>query len=311
MQGLYQIAGVSRQAAHKHNNNIMLQQTNLNSLMVEVDLLRAEHPGCGIEKMYDTLKPSWIGRDKFIDVFMELGYRVKRKRSYTVTTKPSKTYYPNYIEGMTVTNINMIWQSDITYYKVGDSFYYVVFIEDVYSRRIIGYKVSNHMRAEANLFALNMAFKSRAEDLVGLIHHSDRGSQYIDAEYRSNLTNKGLIISQGHKAQDNAYVERVNGIIKDEYLKYREIYTLMDLKREVKRAVNNYNSKRIHRSLPAKQSPEQFEKQLITLNPAKRSIEKIYSKGNNNKKKDFNSQFKPKEISCHLVKKNVKSVNLI
>jgi putative transposase len=311
MQDLYQIAGISRQAAHKHNSYIMMQRTNLNSLILEVDLLRAEHPGCGVEKMYDTLKPSWIGRDKFIDVFIELGYRVKRKRSYVVTTKPANTYYPNYIEGMTVTDINMVWQSDITYYKVGDRFYYVVFIEDVYSRKIVGYRVSNHMRAEANLFALSMALKSRTGDLKGLIHHSDRGSQYIDAEYRSTLMNKGLTISQGHKAQDNAYVERVNGIIKNEYLKYREIYTLPDLKREVKRAVNNYNLQRIHRSLPAKQSPEQFEKQLITLNPEKRSGEKIYSKGNHIKKKDFDPQFKPKEISCQLVKERVKSVNLI
>lgn len=311
MQDLYQIAGVSRQAAHKHNNYIMMQQAKLSDLIVEVDLLRAEHPGCGVEKMYDALKPTWIGRDKFIDVFMELGYRIKKRRNYVVTTKPSKIYYPNYIEGMTVTDINMVWQSDITYYWVVDRFYYVVFIEDVYSRKIVGYRVSNHMRAEANIYALNMALKSQTRDLRGLVHHSDRGSQYIDTDYRSALTSNGITISQGQKAQDNAYVERVNGIIKDEYLKYREIFTLSDLKREVKRAVNNYNSKRIHRSLPGKQSPEQFEKQLLTLDSENRSIEKIFSKGNYTKKKDINPIFKPREISCQLVKKKVKSVNLI
>ena len=311
MQDLYQIAGVSRQAAHKHNSYVLMQQTNLNSLILEVDLLRSEHPGCGVEKMYDTLKPSWLGRDKFIDVFIELGYRVKWKKRYVVTTTPSTIYYPNYIEGMTVTNINMVWQSDITYYKVGDKFFYVVFIEDVYSRKIVGYRVSNHMRAEANKFALKMAINTRAGDMKGAIHHSDRGSQYIDAGYRMALKNNGFIISQGHKAQDNAYVERVNGIIKDEYLKYREIHSLSDLKREVKQAVNNYNSKRIHRSLPGKQSPDQFEKELITLKPEERNIEKVYSRGNSTKKKDFNSYYKSKEISCQLVKKRVKSVNLI
>ncbi len=118
------------------------------------------------------------------------------------------------------------------------------------------------MRAEANIRALQMAFKTRSCDLGGTIHHSDKGSQYIDKDYLKILNDRGMLISMGLRGQDNAYVERINGIIKNEYLKYWTITSLEELRISLDKAVNHYNSKRIHRSLPGRLSPTKFEEMI-------------------------------------------------
>ena len=142
--------------------------------------------------MYYTLKPSFIGRDKFIDVFMNLGYRLHKRKNYIKTTIASKIYYPNLIKGMQVNAPSTIWQSDITYIRIKDVFYYAVFIIDVYTKKIVGYHVSDNMRAQANIEALKMAFKYNTPPLI---HHSDRGSQYTYKGYIQLLKNKGVNIS--------------------------------------------------------------------------------------------------------------------
>ena len=93
-------------------------------LVLEADELREDHPGCGVEKMYHTLKPDFIGRDRFVELMMELGYRLKRKKNYRRTTIASKIYYPNLIKGMAVDRPSMVWQSDITYIPIGGRHYY-------------------------------------------------------------------------------------------------------------------------------------------------------------------------------------------
>lgn len=227
-------------------------------MWLDVDQLREEHPGCGVEKMYYILKPDFIGRDKFIEEFMALGYRVKQIRNYHRTTIPTHIRYPNLIEGLVVSGPNMVWQSDITYFKVKDKFYYIVFIIDVYSRKIVGYQVTDHMRKEANLKAFKMAIADRQ---APRIHHSDRGSQYASREYRGLLKSHGVEVSMGLIAQDNAYAERVNGVIKNEYLRKKSIQSFYQLKLELKNAVKNYNERRVHRSLPGKISPQTIERE--------------------------------------------------
>ena len=280
MNDLYSILSVSKQAVHQYWQREKLFEEKLSSLLIDVDLLRAEHPGCGVEKMYHTLHPNWIGRDRFVEIIMSLGYRVKQARSYNRTTIPIKNNYPNLIEGMILWNKNQLWQTDITYILVGERFYYLVFIVDVYTKLILGYQASDHLRAEANIYALKMAMRTCNDNIRGLIHHSDRGSQYIDTKYTQMLLNHDVYISMGLKAQDNAYAERVNGIIKNEYLRYREMRNLSDLKRHTKHAVNHYNTKRIHLSLPGKITPIQFEKNLLNLPYQKRPKVIIYAEGN-------------------------------
>jgi putative transposase len=131
-------------------------------------------------------------------------------------------------------------------FRLVNPYYYAVFIIDVYSRQIVGYQVSDHMRAEANIKALKMALKSHpAPD----IHHSDRGTQYTSKGYLNMLKEYGVQISMALSAQDNAYAERINKTIKEEYLDYWRPGNYQELKQCVKRAVTNYNSKRLHKSL--------------------------------------------------------------
>ncbi|MBB1141043.1 IS3 family transposase, partial [Myroides sp. WP-1] len=217
--------------------------------------LRRDHPGCGVEKMYYTLKPSFLGRDKFIATFMSLGYRLNKRRNHTKTTVASRIYYPNLIKGMQVKSPSTIWQSDITYIPVGGSFYYAVFIIDVYTKKIVGYQVSDHMRAQANIDALKMALKNNQ---APLIHHSDRGSQYMYKGYIEILKSNNCQISMALSAQDNAYAERINRTIKNDYLEFWKPKNLLELKKAVKKAVSQYNNKRPHNSI-RKMSPVEFE----------------------------------------------------
>jgi transposase InsO family protein len=256
MNQLYQAIGISKQAVYQYQKRQEEFDQKMIKLLIEVEELRAEHPGCGVEKMYRTLKPTFIGRDRFIETFMELGYRVKRKKNYRKTTIPITQKFPNLIEGLILNKENLVWQSDITYIDLKERFYYAVFIEDIYSRKIVGWEVSDNLRAEANVRALKMALKERS---APIIHHSDRGSQYINKEYLKLLWDQQTHVSMGLIAQDNAYVERLNGIIKNEYLNYWDIQTFSSLKRALKKAVNHYNNRRLHNSLPGENTPIKFE----------------------------------------------------
>jgi len=279
LNDLYEVVGISKQAVHKFRKSNEIFDVKLEELFTQVDILREDHPGCGARKMYYTLKPDFIGRDRFEALMMRYGYRIKYPKNYIRTTISAHYRYPNLIEGCCIAEMNLIWQSDITYIHVNGRFYYIVFILDVYSRRILGYEASDHLRAQANVKALNQALSIRKEErLSKLFHHSDRGSQYISHEYTGILTSRSIAISMGLKATENAYAERINGIIKNEYLKYREMKNLADLKRELKRAVNHYNKYRQHNNLQ-RMSPVDFEKKLINLNDQKKPTVTIHTDG--------------------------------
>ena len=294
LNSLYQVLRISKQAVHRYNRRQIEFDTKVKDLLLEVDELRSEHPGCGVEKMYNTLRPDFIGRDRFVELFMDLGYRVKRIRNYHRTTLPTSHKYPNLIEGLAVKSKNTLWQSDITYFDVDGKFCYIVFILDVYTRQIVGYAVSNHLRADANLAALKMALSEHGPPRI---HHSDRGSQYIDKRYVKLLGDNQAQVSMGLKAQDNAYAERINGTIKNDYLKHWKIKSLPDLKKRVQQAVVHYNSKRIHDSLPGRITPNYFD-----LNIKKyQVVEQVYAPNrlqHQNKSFDWDQELIENELFC-------------
>ncbi|MBP9151718.1 MAG: DDE-type integrase/transposase/recombinase [Flavobacteriales bacterium] len=159
MNALYKSIGISKQAVYQQAARQTKFDRQLDVLIREADDLRREHPGCGVEKMYYSLSPDFIGRDNFIELFMELGYRIEHKKNYHRTTRSTSVYYPNLITGMLLNSPSQVWQSDITYICIGERHYYVVFIIDIYTKKIVGYQVPNHMRAEANVSAFRMALK--------------------------------------------------------------------------------------------------------------------------------------------------------
>lgn len=269
---LYTTVGISKQAVSQYDARQKIFDKKVARMILEADELREEHPGCGVEKMYHTLKPDFMGRDRFIETMMELGYRLKRKKNYKRTTIASKFHYPNLIKGMEVDRPSMVWQSDITYIPIGDKHYYGVFIIDVYTKKIVGYKVSDNMRAQANVDALRMALKDHDAPMV---HHSDRGSQYTYRAYTDLLREKGSRISMALSAQDNAYAERINRTIKEEYLDHWKPQTYGQLKGMVAKAVKNYNSKRLHNNND-RMSPEKFIHQFTFLGPQERKLMTIF-----------------------------------
>ena len=259
---LYKVMRISKQAVHQHRKRKEQFTKNVVNLLAEVDTIRDTHGGCGISKMYKTLKPTFIGRDKFISTLKEYGYRIRTPRQYHTTTIPVHSKYSNLIKGVEVNKTNQIWQSDITYYDIGDTYCYISLITDVYSRKIVGYNVSSSLRAESNIKALKKSLSKRsAPD----IHHSDRGSQYTDKRYIKLLESSGSQISMGNKAQDNAYVERLNSTLKNEYLKYWKITNIEKLRRKVRIAVEHYNNHRLHSSLTSDMPPSKFEEYIKTL----------------------------------------------
>lgn len=278
LNALYREIGVSKQAVNGHFKKAAMREEQARLLLNEVDLIRSEHPGCGVEKLYWMLGPDWIGRDKFVELLMSRGYRVNLPKNHRRTTYSIQDkYFPNLIEGMLLHATNQVWQTDITFFMVDGIYCYITFIIDIYSKRIVGYYASKNMRAEANIEALKMAFSNRkGQELTGLAHHSDRGGQFIDKEYLALLATKGIHSSMCTSAMANAYAERVNGIIKNEYLIYWDIKTYPDLVRCLRKAVNNYNARRPHRHLNRK-TPLGFEKYIATLDSRNKPMAIVYA----------------------------------
>lgn len=302
MNAIYELAGISKQAYHKHKLKGVCNQDRVEQLRQRVQAERREHGGVGLEKLYYRIRPDWLGRDKFVRLFREMGYGVARRRKYARTTHSGPFRYPNLIEGLLVWDKNRLWQTDITYYRMGELFYYLTFIVDVYTKVIKGYSVSDHTRAEANVNALRMAVDSE-EIPHGLIHHSDGGTQFLNLVYKSIGLKYQMLFSMGRMAQENAYAERVNGIIKNEYLAYKTITTPRQLKIEVKRTIDHYNYKRIHRHLPGKRSPKQFEHDLLVLSTQSRPKVIVYAEGNPkiravSNRPDFSPETEPQVHVC-------------
>jgi len=280
MNALFRAVGISKQAYHQQAQRSAAAAARAQALFWQADRYRSVHPGCGVEKLYYTLSPEGIGRDRYCELLLSSGYRVCYRPSHPRTTVPVASQFGNLIEGMLLYRQDQLWQSDITYFRLGERFGYIVFIVDTYTKRIVGHCVSGSLHASANVQALKMALATRGGRVAGLVHHSDRGSQYASKRYTELLQQQGIHVSMGRKATDNAYAERVNGIIKNEYLGYWAISSLADLRRAVRRAVRHYNQERVHRSLPGHQSPTQFEQKVVTWPCQKRPTVIVYAEGN-------------------------------
>ena len=265
MTRMYRMLNMSKQNVSRKFKRLSARATMEKQVIDLAQDIRANHPRMGCRKMYrkcGQLIP--LGRDRCEQLLLSQGFRVRFPKNHKRTTYAiGKLYYPNLIEGLTVEGLNQVWQTDITYYEIGSDFYYLVFIEDVYSRRILGWSEDFSLWAQANLHALQQAIDLRkGEPLTGLIHHSDRGGQYIDKEYVRLLKAHGIKSSMCKNAWQNAYSERLNGIIKNEYLSAWSIKSFEELKCAVDKAVHLYNNERPHSGLPDHLPPIQFETKI-------------------------------------------------
>jgi putative transposase len=161
-----------------------------------------------------------IGRDRFFHWLRGHDLLIRPKRRYVNTTQSHHRFwvYKNLTESMRVTQPDRLWVSDITYIRSREGFCYLALITDAYSRKIVGYDVSDSMELNGCMRALKLALQT-ASNLGQLIHHSDRGIQYCSNQYTNMLLDRGIKISMADKGNcyQNAMAERVNGILKNEF----------------------------------------------------------------------------------------------
>lgn len=230
--------------------------------------LRRLMPRLGGRKLYVLLKPKLVelgiklGRDGFFDYLRNHRLLVQPVKRYTKTThsKHWMKKHPNLMESQKIERAEQAFVSDITYVETDEGVHYLSLVTDAYSRKIMGHEVSDDMRAESVVKALRRAARQRKTRRT-LIHHSDRGLQYCSAVYQQELKRHGITpsMTDGYDCYQNALAERVNGILKQEFLLYK-CRTLKELKSLVQESVDIYNRLRPHLSLGMKTPEDVHEK---------------------------------------------------
>lgn len=219
---------------------------------------RKRMPRLGGRKLYFKIRPQLseelhIGRDKFFDLLRQNNLLVRRKRYRAVTTMSSHWLrkYPNLIKDFVPTGPHQLWVSDITYVETTEGFVYLFLITDAYSRKIIGWSVSNNLEAKNAIAALHMALSQLPAGVTNLIHHSDRGVQYCSSKYVKILNKHGISISMTENGDplENAVAERINGILKTEWINEMRLKSLKDTMFQVRNIIDIYNSQRPHSSI--------------------------------------------------------------
>jgi len=219
-----------------------------------------EMPRLGTRKLYYLLRSDIdalgikIGRDALFDYLRSEHLLIKPKKNYTKTTD-SKHWlrkYPNLMLGVKAQRPEQYFVSDITYIKSREKTHYLSLVTDAYSRKIMGFKLSDDMSTENVVQALHMAVLKRKTQ-QSLIHHSDRGLQYCSSLYQNALKENGILpsMTDGYDCYQNAMAERINGILKQEFL-INKCNNGKELKQLVKESINTYNNKRPHLSLNMK-----------------------------------------------------------
>ncbi len=267
MNTLYTVCGISKQSFHKYHNRLLVKLQEEAYLRVMIEQIRQDHPTMGCRDMYYKICPETIGRDAFEDFCRQEGYMLASSKSYRRTTDSSGVIrFDNLTANLELTSADQLWVSDITYFELIDRFYYLTFITDAFTKRILGFSVSDRLLTEVtSLTALKMAIKTRGkEKLTGLIFHSDGGGQYYDKNFLNLTCHYEIQNSMCKYAWENPYAERINGIIKNNYLKHRQINTYEELKKQVDRAVKLYNNDKPHKSLN-RLTPVEFENSILAL----------------------------------------------
>lgn len=252
------LLGVTRQSYYQHFWHRELLSTEEELIIAQVVEIRKSHRHMGTRKLYEKLQPFILahqikmGRDALFDVLASNNLLVRRKRRTVSTTNSFHRYrkYPNLIKGFKPTSPNQLWVSDITYWKIKSGFIYISFITDAYSKMIVGYNASQNMESIQTAQALKMAL-GNCPDTSMLTHHSDRGSQYCSEMYVSLLKGSGIHISmtQSGDPLENAIAERINGIIKEEYLNDYQPGDISQAKELLQKVVELYNTQRPHQSI--------------------------------------------------------------
>jgi len=210
-----------------------------------------------------------MGRDALFELLAKNHLLIKKRRRRFITTFSNHWLkkWPNLIREMNVTRINQLWVSDITYWKIGERYTYISLITDAYSHKIVGYHLAQTLESLETIKALTMALNNLPkQSQASLIHHSDRGVQYCSETYVKLLQENNIQISMTENGDplENAIAERINGILKSEYLKHYLVNTFTEAAKVLDNAIKLYNQDRPHFSIGLL-TPEQVHSNEINV----------------------------------------------
>ncbi len=252
---------LKRDAYYKYNRRDKQRKSFEYEVLHIVKIRRKSLPREGVRKLMKSLNNHFnkqglkVGRDTLFNILRKHNMLTLRKKYSCRTTNSYHRFYKynNIIKNIKITKPNQVWASDITYIRTVRGFCYLALITDMYSRKIVGYDLSDSLELKGCVRALNKAVY-QAKNIKGLIHHSDRGIQYCSNIYTQILKRKKIDISmtEENHCYENALAERVNGILKDEFYMDQTFTNTAHAKRAVKNAIKLYNEIRLHLSLDFK-----------------------------------------------------------
>ena len=251
--------GITRQAFYQHSWDQSSRQTKHDLILGKIREIRTMHPVMGTRKLLCLLEPFLaehdikIGRDALFNL-LSANKMLVRKRKRKISTTQSRHWlkkYPNLTKGWYPKKPLQLWVADITYVPLKRSHLYLSLITDAYSHRIMGYQIADTLHGIHTTRALQMALTHYEMTPDQLIHHSDRGLQYCNSEYVNLLEEHKIKISMTENSDplENPIAERINGIIKEEYLKHYSISNRSQAMILLDTIVCRYNQQRPHQSI--------------------------------------------------------------
>jgi transposase InsO family protein len=261
---------IGKSSFYKWKNNGTQEDIDRH-LRKEIEGIATEFPFYGYRRISKELKRRdlLVNHKKVLRLMKEDNLLCRRKKAFRpVTTDSDHSYniYPNLAKDLMVTGLNQLWVSDITYVRLPCGFAYLAAIEDVFSRKCVGWNLGLCIDTELALKALQMAITNRKKiGFAKLIHHSDRGVQYASNEYVDLLVQNGISTSMSRSGNpyDNAFAESFNKTLKVEEVYINEYETFEDALKNIRRFIEVvYNKKRLHSSI-GYVPPEEFEKEVL------------------------------------------------
>lgn len=275
--------GVDRQVYYRKIKRKAKKQAKATEVVSMVLEVRKSMPILGTKKTYhillEELQLMKIGRDKLFDILRANHLLIQPKRSYHITTNSHHRFrkHQNHILELEINRPEQVWVSDITYIGKREKPCYLSIVTDAYSKKIMGYNVADNMNVQSSVVALKMAVNQRKNKAMPLIHHSDRGLQYCANDYQSILNKNGILpsMTQNSDPYENAVAERINGILKQEFMIDKYNLDLRLMKQIVRESINIYNNHRPHYSNYMLTPSEMHKQNKITM--------RTYKTKNNNK----------------------------
>ena len=275
-----ELLGLSRQVYYRAIKSKQKRQAIASQVVDLIRSIRMEQPRIGTKKLYYILKQPLqelcVGRDRLFTILKANRMLIKPKRSYHITTNSHHRFrkHKNLIENLTIQRPEHLWVADITYVGTRQNPMYLFLITDAYSKKIVGYYLSNTLETQGAIKALSLAVKNRCYPEKRLMHHSDRGLQYCSDDYQKTLNRNDIKCSmtQSYDPYQNAIAERINGILKQEFLINTQKIDIAIMRKIVKQSVLIYNTKRPHLSCSMLTPEKMHQQSSIKIKTYKKKI---------------------------------------